>query len=382
MINYKTPYYIVYEDKLRKNLDLITYVMQQSGAKIIMAFKANALWRTFPIFREYGICSTASSVNELRLAVDELKCNVHSYCPVYTDDSIEQFISGSSHITFNSVEQFLRFRPRIEQHNAQNPDKFISCGLRINPMCSVVETDIYNPCSAGSRFGVTAECLSEEWPEGIEGMHFHALCESTSHDLEKVLQAVEQQFGKFMPQLKWINMGGGHLMTRKDYDVEHLISVLKNFKMHHPNLDVILEPGSAFCWQTGDLESTVVDIVSNSGIKTAIVDVSFACHMPDCLEMPYKPAIEQALDEVDNSKPTYRIGGNSCLSGDVIGDWSFDRPLKVGDRLTFKDMNHYTTVKTHMFNGIQHPSILLQHSDNSVEVLREYTYEDYKSRMS
>ena len=249
-------------------------------------------------------------------------------------------------------------------------------------MCSVVETDIYNPCSAGSRFGVTAECLDEEWPEGIEGMHFHALCESTSHDLEKVLQAVEQQFGKFMPQLKWINMGGGHLMTRKDYDVEHLISVLKNFKMHHPNLDVILEPGSAFCWQTGDLESTVVDIVSNSGIKTAIVDVSFACHMPDCLEMPYKPAIEQALDEVDNSKPTYRIGGNSCLSGDVIGDWSFDRPLKVGDRLTFKDMNHYTTVKTHMFNGIQHPSILLQHSDNSVEVLREYTYEDYKSRMS
>lgn len=382
MTDLKTPYYIVYESLLRKNLDLITSVMQQSGAKIIMAFKANALWRTFPIFREYDICSTASSVNEMQLAIDELKCKVHAYCPVYTDDTIKQFINGSSHITFNSVEQFLRYKNLIYRHNDQKPSERISCGLRVNPMCSVVETDIYNPCCPGSRFGVSKESLGEKWPEGIEGLHFHALCESTSYDLEKVLTVIEDKFGVFLQKLKWINMGGGHLMTKKGYDVQHLITLIRQFHAKYPNLEIILEPGSAFCWQTGDLESSVVDIVSNCGIQTAIVDVSFACHMPDCLEMPYKPAIAQALDAVDHSKPTYRIGGNSCLSGDVIGDWSFDKPLKVGDRLTFKDMNHYTTVKTNMFNGIQHPAIILEHSDGKKEVLREFTYADYKSRMS
>lgn len=381
MIDYKTPYYIIYEDKLRKNLDLIKYVMQQSGAKIIMAFKANALWRTFGVFREYGICSTASSLNEMQLANDELHCKAHTYCPVYTDDTIHQFIAGSSHITFNSVELFKRYRGDIDEHNRLNPGEAVSCGLRVNPMCSVVDTDIYNPCAPGSRFGVTKEQLGDSWPEGIEGMHFHALCESTSYDLEKVLNAIEEQFGDFLPQLRWINMGGGHLMTREGYDVQHLIALLRQFKAKYPNLEVILEPGSAFCWRTGDLEASVVDVVTNSGINTAIVDVSFACHMPDCLEMPYKPAITQSLPEVDTSKPTYRIGGNSCLSGDVVGDWSFDRPLKAGDRLTFEDMNHYTTVKTHMFNGIQHPSLLYQHSDGTIEVLREFSYLDYKNRM-
>lgn len=381
MIDYKTPYYIIYEDKLRKNLDLIKYVMQQSGAKIIMAFKANALWRTFGVFREYGICSTASSLNEMQLANDELHCKAHTYCPVYTDDTIHQFIAGSSHITFNSVELFKRYRGDIDEHNRLNPGEAVSCGLRVNPMCSVVDTDIYNPCAPGSRFGVTKEQLGDSWPEGIEGMHFHALCESTSYDLEKVLNAIEEQFGDFLPQLRWINMGGGHLMTRDGYDVQHLIALLRQFKAKYPNLEVILEPGSAFCWRTGDLEASVVDVVTNSGINTAIVDVSFACHMPDCLEMPYKPAITQSLPEVDTSKPTYRIGGNSCLSGDVVGDWSFDRPLKAGDRLTFEDMNHYTTVKTHMFNGIQHPSLLYQHSDGTIEVLREFSYLDYKNRM-
>ena len=372
----KTPYYIVYEDRLRANLDLITSVMHQADVKIIMAFKANALWRSFPIFREYGIQSTASSVNEMLLANDELHCLAHTYCPAYTDETIEVFAKGSSHITFNSVAQFLRFKDRIAAADHQ-----ISCGLRINPMCSVIETDIYNPCSPGSRFGVTADQL-HELPEGIDGFHFHALCESTSYDLEKVLDAMEEQFGKFLPQLKWINMGGGHLMTRKGYDVEHLIRLLKAFKRRHQNLKVILEPGSAFCWETGDLEATIVDVVENCGIKTAIADVSFACHMPDCLEMPYQPVIAQALSEVDESKPTYRIGGNSCLSGDYVGMWSFAQPLKAGDRLTFKDMNHYTTVKTNMFNGIQHPAIVMQHSDGSIEMLREFTYEDYKNRMS
>ena len=377
----KTPYYIIYESKLRANLDLITHVSKLSGAKIIMAFKANALWKTFPIFREYGICSTASSLNEMRLANEELACRAHTYCPAYTDDTIRPFIEGSSHITFNSAAQFERFKHLVEKHNSTQPDKQVSCGLRINPMCSVIETDIYNPCCPGSRFGVTADALTHV-PDGIDGFHFHALCESTSHDLEQVLNAVENQFGHFLPQLKWINMGGGHLMTRKDYDTNHLIALLKKFGRNHPNLEIILEPGSAFCWQTGDLEAQVVDVVENSGIKTAIVDVSFACHMPDCLEMPYKPRITQALDEVDPSKPTYRIGGNSCLSGDYVGDWSFEQELAVGDHLTFEDMNHYTTVKTNMFNGIQHPALVLEHSDGSREVMREFTYDDYKSRMS
>ena len=376
-----TPYYIVYEEKLRHNIDLITRVSRESGAKIIMAFKANALWRTFHIVREYGICSTASSVNEMLLANDVLHCKAHTYCPAYTLETIEQYITGSSHITFNSVAQFERFKPVIDRHNTECPDERISCGLRINPMCSVIETDIYNPCCPGSRFGTLAQELTL-LPQGLEGFHFHALCESTSYDLAKVLNAMEEQFGHWLPQLKWINMGGGHLMTRKGYDVKHLIYLLQDFKRRHPNLEVILEPGSAWCWQTGDLEASVVDVVENSGIKTAIVDVSFACHMPDCLEMPYKPVITQALQDVDFSKPTYRIGGNSCLSGDYVGDWSFDAPLKAGDRLTFEDMNHYTTVKTNMFNGITHPAIVLQHLDGTQETLRQFTYQDYKSRMS
>ncbi len=377
----ETPFYIVYEEKLRRNLDLITKVSSESGAKIIMAFKANALWRTFGIFREYGIESTASSVNEMLLAVEELHCKTHTYCPAYTQRSIQKFMEGSSHITFNSVDQFMKFKPMIDKHNQENDDDKISCGLRINPMCSVIKTDIYNPCCPGSRFGILASDLNE-LPQGIEGFHFHALCESSSYDLALVLNAMEEQFGKWLPRLKWINMGGGHLITRKGYDLQHLIHLIKDFKRRHPGLEVILEPGSAFCWQTGDLEATVIDVVQNSGIKTAIVDVSFACHMPDCLEMPYMPVISQALCNVDNSKPTYRIGGNSCLSGDYVGDWSFDTPLKPGDRITFEDMNHYTTVKTNMFNGIDHPAIVLKRLDGTIETLREFGYQDYKSRMS
>lgn len=376
-----TPYYIIYEDRLRRNLDKITGVAREANVEIIMAFKANALWKTFPIFREYGIRSTASSVNEMLLANEELHGRAHSYCPVYTDLTIHPFINGSSHITFNSVKQYLRYAPLIGQHNEEQPHKRVSCGLRINPMCSVVDTGIYDPSRPGSRFGITSEQLPE-LPQGIEGLHFHALCESTSHDLERVLTAVEAGFGHLLPQLRWLNMGGGHLMTREGYDTGHLVSLLKDFQKRYPNLHIILEPGSAFCWQTGDLEASVIDIVTNGGISTAIVDVSFACHMPDCLEMPYKPRITQALDTVDYSLPTYRIGGNSCLSGDFVGDWSFATPLQIGDRITFEDMNHYTTVKTNMFNGIQHPAIVLRHIDGTLETLREFTYQDYKHRMS
>ncbi len=381
MKEYKTPYYIVYEEKLRRNIELITGVAQRTGVDIIMAFKANALWRTFDVFREYCIESTASSINEMLLANDELKCRAHTYCPAYTDDTIDAYIAGSSHITFNSIEQYQRFADKIDQHNKDWPGEQVTCGLRVNPMCSVIETDIYNPCCPGSRFGVLANDL-KELPQGIEGFHFHALCESTSFDLEKVLLALRQQFGQYLPRLKWINMGGGHLMTRKGYNIGHLEQVLGAFQGAYPNLKIILEPGSAWCWQTGDLETTVVDVVTNSGISTAIIDASFACHMPDCLEMPYKPKVTQALDEVDPSKPTYRLGGNSCLSGDYVGDWSFEKPLQRGDRITLEDMNHYTTVKTNMFNGIQHPSILFKRMDGTIEVLREFDYIDYKTRMS
>jgi carboxynorspermidine decarboxylase len=375
-----TPFYIVYEERLRKNLELIDYVKRQAGVNIIMAFKANALWRTFDIIRDYCQASTASSLNELKLGLEFLGNEVHSYCPAYTDSTIGEYLNGSTHLTFNSISQYRRFSERVRQHNLANKHH-VSPGLRVNPKCSVIETDIYNPALPGSRFGVPAEALANGLPDGIEGLHFHALCESTSYDLAKVLSAFESQFGHLLPKIKWVNMGGGHLMTREGYDIEHLISLLKAFKERHPNLDVILEPGSAFTWRTGDLITSVVDTITNDGITTAIVDVSFACHMPDTLEMPYKPAITESIPETEKGF-TYRLGGNSCLSGDFMGDWWFKKPLKIGDRLTLEDMNHYTTVKTNMFNGIQHPAIVLCRMNGDCEYLRQYTYEDYKSRMS
>lgn len=376
-----TPFYIVYEEKLRRNLELISRVKQEAGVNIIMAFKANALWKTFPIIKEYVTDSTASSLNEMHLGNEELGGNVHSYCPAYTPETINEYLNGSSHITFNSVNQFKRFKADLDKHNATPGNKHVSPGLRVNPLCSVIETDIYNPALPGSRFGVTAEQLGDTLPEGIEGLHFHSLCESSSYDLQRVLEAFEQQFGKFLPQVKWVNMGGGHLMTRESYDVQHLIGLLRDFKSRYPWLNVIMEPGSAFTWRTGDLITSVVDVVDNQGVKTAIIDASFACHMPDCLEMPYKPAITGSV-ETDPSLPTYRLGGNSCLSGDYVGDWSFEKPLATGDRLTLEDMNHYTTVKTTMFNGIQHPSIVLCDKEGDCRYLRRFDYSDYKSRMS
>ena len=369
-----TPYYIVYEEKLRNNLSLIRNVASEAGVEIIMAFKANALWRTFGIMREYGVKFTASSLNELQLGRKHLGVKAHSYCPAYTEQTIDAFIEGSSHITFNSLSQAERFARRAL-------DRGVSTGLRVNPQCSVIETDIYNPALPGSRFGVTADMLPDTLPAHIEGFHFHALCESSAEDLQRVLEAFEEQFGRYLPGLKWVNMGGGHLMTRDGYDTQRLIDLLRDFRRRHPNLQVILEPGSAFTWRTGDLVASVVDIVSNGGVNTAIIDASFACHMPDCLEMPYKPAITGAL-EPDTSLPTYRMGGNSCLSGDFVGSWSFTEPLVPGQRLRFEDMNHYTTVKTNMFNGIQHPDIAMCDMNGECTVLQHFTFSDYENRMS
>lgn len=370
-----TPCYIVYEDRLIRNLRLIDHVKREAGVNIIMAFKANALWRTFPIIKPYCRDFTASSLWELQLGVEELGGQAHSYCPAYTPSTIDEFLRHSSHITFNSLSQWEQFKdhPGLSR---------VSPGLRVNPRCSVIETDIYNPALPGSRFGATAAQLADDLPAGIEGLHFHALCESTSYDLEKVLQAFEEQFGHMLDKVKWVNMGGGHLMTREGYDVDHLIGLLRAFRQRHPGVEVILEPGSAFTWQTGDLEVSVVDTITNDGINTAIIDASFACHMPDCLEMPYQPAVAQSVDAATPGAIPYRLGGNSCLSGDYVGDWYFPAPLQRGDRLTLKDMNHYTTVKTTMFNGIQHPAIALCHTDGSWEYLRRFTFDDYKSRMS
>ena len=372
-----TPFYIVYESRLRRNIELIADVSRRSGAKIIMAFKANALWRTFPIVREYCQAFTASSLNELRLGRECLGADAHSYCPAYTPATIGEYLDLSSHITFNSVSQWERFAPLVKARGGK-----VSPGLRVNPRCSVIETDIYNPALPGSRFGVGAEQLADGLPAGIEGLHFHALCESTSHDLERVLEAFEQQFGHLIPSLRWVNMGGGHLMTREGYDTSHLIDLLRRFRDRYPGVEVILEPGSAFTWRTGDLITEVVDTVENDGVRTAIVDVSFACHMPDTLEMPYQPAITESVAEGTPGAIAYRLGGNSCLSGDFCGPWHFAQPLRIGQRLTLEDMNHYTTVKTTMFNGIQHPDIVLCRADGQCEVLRHFTYDDYKHRMS
>lgn len=372
----ETPYYIVYEDKLRHNLEKLSAVAREADVKIIMAFKANALWKTFPIIREYFLASTASSLNEMKLSLEHLGHDVHAYCPVYTERSFPEFLAGCSHITFNSLAQFRKFYPQMQASGRK-----VSAGLRVNPHCSVIETDIYNPCVPGSRFGENPENLRDGLPEGIEGLHFHALCESSSQDLEQVLKAFKEQYGHLLPGLKWLNMGGGHLITRKDYDTDLFIQLMQGLHEEYPGLQLIIEPGSAFTWQTGDLVTEVLDVVTDAGIHTAIIDASFACHMPDCLEMPYKPVCAQALPDESREGIPYRLGGNSCLSGDFVGDWRFAEPLKAGDRLRLLDMNHYTTVKTNMFNGIQHPAIYLSRNDGKIELLREFSYEDYRSRM-
>ena len=279
-----SPCYVMEETLLRRNLALIKSVKERANVEIILAFKSFALWKTFPIIREYIPYSTASSLSEARLAYEEMGSKAHTYAPVYTDQEFPTIAACSSHITFNSLAQYAKFGVAARAQG-------ISCGLRINPEFSVVETDLYNPCAPGSRLGIIANELGTQLPDGIEGLHFHTLCESTSYDLEQTLQVVEQRFGHFLPQIKWLNMGGGHLMTKAGYDTEHLIQLLRTFNSRYPNLQLILEPGSAFTWRTGVLVSTVQDIVENHGIKTAMLDVSFACHMPDCLEMPYKPAI-------------------------------------------------------------------------------------------
>lgn len=368
-----SPCYLLDEALLEQNLALIDRVRREAEVEIIVALKACAMWSIFPTLAQHSDGATASSAAEARLVFEEYGAPAHTYAPVYTDRNIEEILRTSSHITFNSLAQFERFGARAILSG-------LSCGLRINPEYSPVEVDLYNPCVAGSRLGIRKEEL-KELPAGVEGLHFHVLCESRPHHLKSALEAVERHFGHLLPQIKWLNMGGGHLMTHAEYDCDELIATLRDFKSRHPHLRLILEPGSAFTWRTGYLVATVEDIIRGGGVQTAMLDVSFACHMPDCLEMPYKPAIVGAHDP-EAGESHWRMGGNSCLAGDFYGDWAFDREPRVGDRIVFEDMIHYTMVKTTMFNGVHHPAIAIARKSGEVEIVREFGYEDYKQRMS
>jgi carboxynorspermidine decarboxylase len=379
MIDYQqvpSPSFVLEEARLRRNLELINSVQERAGVSIILALKGFAMWRAFPLVGSYLHGATASSLHEARLIYEEMGVKAHTYSPAYLPAEFAEIMRYSSHITFNSLNQYHHYREQLP--SASHP---ISAGLRVNPEYSEVEVDLYNPAAKGSRLGEAPDNLAAGLPAGIEGLHFHTLCESTSYDLEKVLAAFEQHFSRFFPQLKWVNFGGGHLMTRQGYDIEHLIGLLRRFREKY-GLEVILEPGSAIAWETGELVATVLDIVENRGVKTAIIDASFTAHMPDTLEMPYRPRIAGALAEPLPGKPAYRIGGVSCLAGDYMAEYSFEQPLQVGDQLVFQDMIHYTMVKTTTFNGVKHPDICLWREDGSLEIVRQFGYQDFKGRLS
>lgn len=375
MINYTqvpSPTYVLDMARLRRNLELIQRVQGESGASVILALKGFSMWRVFPFVKEYLAGATASSLHEARLIFEEMGVPAHTYAPAYLPAEFEEMLRYSSHVTFNSLAQYERFKDQLQS---------VSAGLRVNPEFSVVDTDLYNPSAPGSRLGTMLENIGSELPAGIEGLHIHTLCESSAEDSANLFSAVEARFGHFFPQLKWINFGGGHLMTRKGYDVEHLIKALAAFRSRHPHLEVILEPGSAIAWETGELVSTVLDIVDSRGVKTAILDVSFTAHMPDTLEMPYRPKVLGASDPVPG-KPTYRLGGVSCLAGDFMTEYSFDQELQIGDQLVLWDMIHYTMVKTTTFNGVKHPDICIWHEDDQLEIVKHFEYEDFRNRLS
>jgi len=371
---FPSPCFVLDEAKLRQNLELINGVQQAAGVQIILALKAFSMFSAFPIVHEYLSGATASSLNEIKLVNDYMGVKAHTYIPAYRDDEFDDVLERSSHLTFNSWSQWERFGARAVAAG-------VSCGIRVNPQYSEVATDMYNPCVPGSRLGVTRDHLPDQLPEVLEGIHFHTLCENDSFTLERTLEALESRFGDLLHQASWVNLGGGHLMTREGYDINHLIGLLTAFREKY-NVHVIMEPGSAIAWQTGVLVSTVLDVFNSQGIDVAVLDTSFAAHMPDTLEMPYKPRIVGAYHEPVADKPTYRLGGMTCLAGDFMGDYSFDEPLAVGDRLIFDDMIHYTMVKTTTFNGVGLPAIGIWKPENSFQLIRSYGYESFKDRLS
>jgi len=369
-----SPAYVLEENLLINNLQLLQRVQQEAGVEIICALKGFSFYHVFPTIKQYLGGATASSLHEARLAFEEMGRKCHAYTPAYLPAEFEEFMSYASHMTFNSLNQ-------VNQFASQANENGISCGIRINPEYAEVETDMYNPCIAGSRLGIRRSDLGDQLPAGIEGLHSHTLCENDSFVLERTLAVIDAKFADLLQQAKWLNLGGGHLITRADYQVDHLIQVLKNFNTKYPHLHIILEPGSAVGWQTGFLKSTVLDIVHSAGIDVAILDVSFAAHMPDTLEMPYKPRIRNASSDPVAGKPTYRFGGMTCLAGDYYGDYSFEKPLEIGDSIIFEDMIHYTMVKTTTFNGVNLPDIGMLKSNGEYHRFKHFGYESFKNRL-
>ena len=369
-----SPCWLLEEEKLVKNLEILQRVKDQSGAKILLALKGYALWKSFDTIRIYldGCC--ASGLHEAKLADEEFRREVHTYSPAFKEEEIEEIAAISHHLVFNSPAQFKRFASRAKEINPS-----LSLGLRVNPECSQAPKEIYNPCGLYSRLGTTLENLDESILEQCDGLHFHALCEEDSDALEAVLKAFEEKFGNYIPRMKWINFGGGHHITRKGYDVEKLIGLINTFKSRY-GVEVYLEPGEAVGWQTGPLITTVLDIVHN-GIDIAILDSSAEAHMPDTIIMPYRADVRGA-GEAGEKAYTYRLGGNTCLAGDIMGDYSFDRPLQIGDKIIFEDQMHYTMVKATTFNGISLPSIAIERRNGAIDIVREFGYEAFKDRLS
>jgi len=370
----ETPYYLCKETLLERNLKILDYVQKQSQAKIILALKGFAMYSTFNLVKEYLHGCTASGLHEAKLAYEEFQKEVHTYSPAYKESDIKEIAKISDHIVFNSTSQLLRFKDLVK---SINPNIHIS--IRVNPEVSSSPVDIYNPCGLYSRLGVTIKNFDEAVLPYLDGINFHALCEQDADALEEVLVAFEDRFSKYFKNLKYVNFGGGHHITKKGYDVEKLISLIKKFKQKY-DLDIYLEPGEAVGWEVGYLVSTVLDTFEN-GMNIAILDTSAEAHMPDTLAMPYRAEVRGAL-EANKKAYTYRLGGNTCLAGDIMGDYSFDQPLKVGDRIIFEDQIHYTFVKNTTFNGIKLPSLVVERKDGTIELVKEFGYEDYKNRLS
>lgn len=371
--NLKTPCYVIDEKLLIKNLEILKRVEDETGCKILLAQKAYSAYSTYPLIGKYLHGVTSSSLFEARLGYEEMGKEVHIYAPAYRDDEIDDIIKYSDHIVFNSFNQWNKFKDKIK-----NADKKIECGIRINPEYSEVDTEIYDPCSKSSRLGVTADNFEEQYLDEIDGLHFHTMCEQNSDTLERTIKVVEEKFGKYFNKIKWINFGGGHHITRDDYDVDKLIKCILYIKNKY-NTQVYLEPGEAVALNAGYLVSTVLDIVENS-MHLAIMDTSAACHMPDVIEMPYRPNIIGSK-KPSEGKYTYRLGGPTCLAGDIIGDYSFDNALKVGDKLIFCDMAIYSMVKNNTFNGINLPDIVLLSKDGDTKVIKEFNYNNFKARL-
>ena len=365
-----TPVYIVDKRLLEDNLRILAYVQKEAGCKILGALKGFSMYHFFPLMGEYLAGITSSSLHEAKLGYEEMGREVHIYAPAFIEGEFDELLGICDHFVFNSFDQFEKYGNRVKAAGGE-------CGIRINPEYSEIKTDIYNPCFTYSRLGVTLNNFNESLLEGVDGLHFHTMCEQNSDTLDRTMDVIEEKFGKYMHRMKWINFGGGHHITREDYDIELLIKVIRHVKETY-DVEVYLEPGEAIALNTGFLAVSVLDVVNN-GMEIAILDTSAACHMPDVIEMPYRPEI------IGAGKPgelphTYRLGGLTCLAGDVIGDYSFNEPLKPGDRLVFTDMAHYTMVKNNTFNGVNLPSIAIA-DDTGIEIIKTFGYEDYKSRL-